>query len=367
MCCISKAFGRYNPLDVDRKNKRMVKAPNAITDRFNLLYIESPVGSGYSVATKETMVPSYKVLGENAIEVFRAVMEVHQPLKNAKWFFNGESFCGLQLPTIASAFIDAFPGQYKGAVLETCVLGPEQVSGYDYQMQILDDHKVWNGCCHRCYCNYCMCYGLCCMKMGVIDFATFENYWFLPFLWPCGKMTRTESEYDEDCEQWVQKTHMRFAPTNLSHHDACDDALECRTDIGWFVRSKVFANAIGAKKEVKEISDDSFVNIMSKDPKYTSAPCINKMLAVEDSTLLILTGSGDLIVPTPGIEAVVNKLDVAQKSGFAGNTWTKAEDHEWKKSANLEMRKVYGVGHLIFVDDPALHERMVVEYLDGAM
>jgi hypothetical protein len=58
---------------------------------------------------------------------------------------------------------------------------------------------------------------------------------------------------------------------------------------------------------------------------------------------------------------------VAKGTGFETATWTKEDDHEWKKTKNLEMKKLYGIGHLIFVDDAKLHEKFVVQYLDNAM
>ena len=44
MCVVSKAFGRYNPLDVSRKDKKLFRNENSIIDRFQLLYIECPIG-----------------------------------------------------------------------------------------------------------------------------------------------------------------------------------------------------------------------------------------------------------------------------------------------------------------------------------
>jgi hypothetical protein len=303
MCCISKAFGRYNPLDIDPKTRKFVKNDDSIIDRFSLLYLECPVGSGFSIATKETMVSTYAHLGENAMECIEYVMESHPQARETKWFFNGESFCGLSVPQIACHFIDAYPGLYKGAVLETCVLSPKQTQGYDYQLAILDEHKIWNGCCHRCYCSYCMCMGLCCWKMGCMDFSSFENCWFMPFMWPFGKFSKVEAEWDDDSECYVKKTRFRYAPTNLSHHDACTDALECRTEIAWMIKSKPFQKLIGSKKVVNAIADGEFVHIMEKDENHCSDVNLNKMLAVPDSSVLVMTGSGDLIVPSPGVEA----------------------------------------------------------------
>lgn len=100
-------------------------------------------------------------------------------------------------------------------------------------------------------------------------------------------MTRGDTEWDEDCEQYVKKNKFKYAPTNLNLHDGCDDTFSCRPDICWLIKSKAFGKAIGSKKAITDVADEEFVNIMSKDLGYTSVPCLEKMLAVQDSTMLI--------------------------------------------------------------------------------
>lgn len=271
------------------------------------------------------------------------------------------------MPTIASHFIDAFPGQFKGAIVECCVLSGDQTRGYDNQVALLDEHKVWNGGCHRCCCICCMAMGLCYFKCGCLDFEGFENYWFLPFAWPCRKYIKDDVEFDEDAECFVKKSKFAFAPTNLQAHDVFDDTLECRPDIAFVIKSKKFHEIIGAKRTVKEISDMEVVNIMQKDPMYGSSKCLDKMLAVEGASILFMAGCGDLIVPPNSIEKIINELEWSKKIKFDQAKWNRADTHDWKKEGNMEMRRVYGAGHLIFVDDPKIHHQFVVEYLDKAM
>jgi len=138
MCVVTKAFGRYNPLKVSRSDFSLLKTSEEedITDRYHLLYIESPVGSGFSICTKTSKVQNFKTLASNAVEVMEAVFEKYPEMKQSQYFFNGESFCGMQLPHVAVAFKEQLGLDYKGMILETCVTHPDQVTGTELQFAL---------------------------------------------------------------------------------------------------------------------------------------------------------------------------------------------------------------------------------------
>jgi carboxypeptidase C (cathepsin A) len=71
---LTKVFGRYNPLDIDKKTRKLIKNPNSITEKYNLLYIESPVGNGFSVDFPETKVRDFSTLGKNFCEVVKGIL-----------------------------------------------------------------------------------------------------------------------------------------------------------------------------------------------------------------------------------------------------------------------------------------------------
>ena len=113
----TKIFNRYNPLRINIEERCLEQNPDSITDRYHLIYLDAPVGAGFSTCLPETKVPSYKILGENACEVFEEIFKKHPALATADFFFNGESFSGLSLPAITHALISAFSIKFKGAIL----------------------------------------------------------------------------------------------------------------------------------------------------------------------------------------------------------------------------------------------------------
>jgi carboxypeptidase C (cathepsin A) len=74
MCAMSKILGYFNPLDILPGTNTLVRNKDSITDRCNLLYLECPTGSGFSVASKGNEVRSFDVIGLNAQEVVEEVL-----------------------------------------------------------------------------------------------------------------------------------------------------------------------------------------------------------------------------------------------------------------------------------------------------
>jgi len=135
MCCMSKALGRHNPYKVNREKQSLEKNENDITDRYHLLYIESPVGSGFSYCNEKTKVKTFKEIGENAVDIFTHLIKKHPNLKNCPWWFNGESFCGLQLPVVACAAANDLKLKVQGVILECCVIDNVQIKSYNFQCE----------------------------------------------------------------------------------------------------------------------------------------------------------------------------------------------------------------------------------------
>ena len=68
-CVLIKAFGGFNPLSVDLETMSFKKNENPITKKVNLLYIESPVGAGFSVTTIQTSARSFVEMAETVTEI----------------------------------------------------------------------------------------------------------------------------------------------------------------------------------------------------------------------------------------------------------------------------------------------------------
>ena len=56
---------------------------------------------------------------------------------------------------------------------------------------------------------------------------------------------------------------------------------------------------------------------------------------------------------------------IPNKDKFITKKWEEKEKYYTKKSENFEWRRLFGLGHLIFVQNPKLHEELIVEFLQN--
>lgn len=191
---MTKVFGRYNPLDIDKRTRSLVRNPNAITGRYNLLYIESPIGNGFSIDSPETKVKNFETLGKNFCEVVKGILghesssgeKKYSHLKDNQWFFNGENFCGLQIPTIVYHL-----GQdpelrlnCKGVILESPIFNQNQYCTFTHQEMALDKHNAWSGCCNELCSNCLFRCGGCLGHCGCLSLSSWRRWLRIPFkLW----------------------------------------------------------------------------------------------------------------------------------------------------------------------------------------
>lgn len=369
MCVLSKAFGRFNPLDIDKQNHCLFKNNNAITNRYHLIYVESPIGSGFSYCSDKTKVKNYEVLADNAAETLEFIFKKHSilNLREREFFFNGETFCGLQLPKIISEVRDQCKIKVSGVILETPLFDPKQFNSYHHHSNFLNELKLWNNNCQKCTSLSCMCYGLCLKKSGLIKSRTWESCFFMPWVCSCSKNSWSIKEYTEDPfsnGQLKEKEKFLYNPLNLLQPTLAEN-VRCRVEIEYLITSKMFANLVGAKKVVPGVSDASSICIMDTSPKFSSNSLVNDLLDSGMSVLLI-TGEGDYLVPFEGIQQQVrDNWNIFEKEKFFHKSWVLHEDKwQYKRSKNFEWRRVYGSGNQIFVDNPKVHEEIVVGWLD---
>jgi len=381
ICVMSKTFGRFNPLLINEEEKCLEHNPASITDDYHIIYIECPVGSGFSIAYKENMVLDYATLGLNAVELFEDVFRKNPYLAKADFFFNGESFCGLSLPQTVQALRRDLKISLKGVVLEchVCNLVEQQCSG-KYQLAQLEQYKLWNNGCHKCCCHFCVGYAACCYSMGCIGFGLMEVAYYLPWMCPGGSWMSSRPAKCRLSDEVKDTEFVKNGLTNLTKQDPNDDT-KMRTEdackgislaVETLVTTKKFAEMIGAKKSVTTCGGGAAtIDIIDHDLK-TNSNDIQAGWITEGISFLINTGEGDYIVPWKSVYDQLEKhWTFAGKKEFLQQEWElheqKLEDptfYQSKKVGSFEWRRIAGSGHLIFDDFPEFHGRYIREFMD---
>lgn len=117
-------FYEHGPFSINSDYKTLSVRDARWNKQANTLYIESPVGVGFSYSTsKNYIVNDDRTANENraAVENF---YKNYPEFKNNKFFITGESYAGIYVPTLAEAILNGEKdGSYTGAKLTGIAVG----------------------------------------------------------------------------------------------------------------------------------------------------------------------------------------------------------------------------------------------------
>lgn len=118
-------FYEHGPFEIDRHdNTKLVERPHRWNLLVNMLFIEAPVGVGFSYSTTNNYVcDDDRTANENraAVEDF---FNLFPEYKNNQLFITGESYAGVYVPTLAEAIVNGQKdGTYTGAKLTGIAVG----------------------------------------------------------------------------------------------------------------------------------------------------------------------------------------------------------------------------------------------------
>eukprot|EP01062_Namystynia_karyoxenos_P082487 TRINITY_DN9302_c0_g1_i1.p1 TRINITY_DN9302_c0_g1~~TRINITY_DN9302_c0_g1_i1.p1 ORF type:complete len:495 (+),score=208.67 TRINITY_DN9302_c0_g1_i1:81-1487(+) len=105
---------------------KLVENPAAWNKMANMLYLEAPVGVGFSYSDDPST--DYKqdddMSSQDNLHAVMAFFELFPELKKHKFFLTGESYAGIYVPTLAEAILWAVGnGTYTGAPLQGIAVG----------------------------------------------------------------------------------------------------------------------------------------------------------------------------------------------------------------------------------------------------
>lgn len=118
-------FYEHGPFEVDPNDySRLVERDHRWNKDVNMLYIESPVGVGFSYSDSN----NYKCTDDRTATesklALEAFYEMFPEYKSNKFFITGESYGGIYVPTLAEAILNAeLDGTYTGAHLNGIAVG----------------------------------------------------------------------------------------------------------------------------------------------------------------------------------------------------------------------------------------------------
>jgi len=146
---LTKAFISDSPLLVNLKERRLELNPNSLSKNYNLIFLESPIGSGYSSSTEKSCAKTYKQLGCHICWLFEDIFSKFPNMLENKMFFNGESYCGVQQLVAIRSLLDRFHINLGGVIIESPYFSGNMTKDHWEKMRYLDLHGIWKNKCHK--------------------------------------------------------------------------------------------------------------------------------------------------------------------------------------------------------------------------
>uniref|UniRef100_A0A0M3HXY4 Carboxypeptidase n=1 Tax=Ascaris lumbricoides TaxID=6252 RepID=A0A0M3HXY4_ASCLU len=140
---IGGAFEELGPFYVNRDSRSLYENPYAWNKAANILFLESPVGVGFSYITTD---PNGFVVGDDAVAAvnYHAMNDfftrVHPKYQNRTFFITGESYAGVYLPTLARLLVR---GIYNGTFINPNFQGVAIGNGYLSEETQRNSYVLW--------------------------------------------------------------------------------------------------------------------------------------------------------------------------------------------------------------------------------
>jgi hypothetical protein len=363
-CVLNKAFGGYNPLHIDSKRSCLKINPDSAISKYNLLYIESPIGSGYSKTTSKAQIKDYSALVDAIEEVFVYLRLKHPRSKNLDVYCIGDGFCGLQLPAIAWHLKVKMALNVQGIILENPLLHPDQLSSVKIHTQHMEQNGLWKGGCEKGVCNMALGIGSGCHSIGLIPTKTWRrSCLLLPWTWR--NLFKPQKKSKKHKEPTPNNFHESDSQGFLESMTTFTDATHSsRQEIFNFVDCKKFREIIGARKSLADDSDSNHVDIIKYCYKFSSCQMLSWLIQA-GVNLCLITGDKDYNYPFNGVESAFSKCTFDSAQEFKNLEWTENFDGTFsKRLGNVRWVRNTNGGHFMYGDLEKWFNGLVLDIFD---
>ena len=313
---LPKAFGcNINPQDIAQDGKTLIKTENQILKDTNLIYIEAPIGAGYSqVNTKNDRNKDFGQVAECVIQVLKKIMSDNKDLEKLDWYFNGEGFSGVMMPFIMWHARNLLNLKVKAMILECPFLDPLQYWSNAHTRQLyIDSGKVYKGCCHNCSCScYMGCANLC-FKMRCVGPKKFQDCHTLPWKWwGMSKTTVNQKTQEEEKTLMPNPENLLQKELNLTKNpkNPKNEFL-----FGEAFKEMILSSTKTCKKNPKPYTDYCMSDIWKMSGKVGSR-LICGYAVKAGIQVVIISGDQDPIMPWKGQQEVIDIWDWCGSTDF---------------------------------------------------
>lgn len=351
----SSMFGLFNENGpyVFKKDK-LKKRRHSWTDFFNVLYIDNPVGTGFSFAdSSEAHSVNQSMVGEDLHEALRQFLLLFPQMQKNKLILSGESYAGKYVPTLAYTILMKNTTRPKiniyGLFIGNPMINPEDMLPH--------------------YSSYLSAHGLLDEK-GTETLRKREEL-ILSHIYAKHWVEAAELFEDTFFDGFTKKVTTFEELTGIrNHYNLMKDNLH-------FPASWInFLNKNSTKRELHVRDDVNFVDFNMAVYKRMKPDIMKSMkpqfgIVMENSRVLIYSGQSDVICP------YYLQLQVSKNLDWSGNwdynqalrqplRWKKYLSGYYKTAKRYTEVMIRNAGHFVPTDRPQWALGLLQKFVDGS-
>lgn len=326
-------------------NGEAVSNPNSWSNKANLLFIDQPIGTGFSKGSIFNMPKNEEKVREQFGIFIKKFYKLYPELKNRKLYITGESYAGHYIPFIADFLIEEESFKTEGITLSGVAIGNGWVMPYDqysgYPSFAYNNELI----------NIIGKYAL----EGGFELCKLLVKYQIPVLnqYVCNILTQSVLGLP---------TAPRFNIYDIRRK--CDFPPLCYD----FSQLDVFLNREDVQEELgvpgrKWQSCNMEVHLaLFNDFEVNAAPKVSNLLN-KGVQVLVYNGDKDYICNWEGSQVWVNNLEWYHTADFVQTQMTKIEGGEIKNFENFTFFRIYDAGHMVPMDQPEVGLRMINKFI----
>ncbi|KAL1497428.1 hypothetical protein ABEB36_008403 [Hypothenemus hampei] len=342
---ISSVFGLFTetgPFVVE--NGELELREYAWNKHFSVLYIDQPVGTGFSFSTKGQFLSDQTQVGEHLYSALTQFFTVFPELQQNEFYISGESYAGKYIPAIAYRIHQNNPTaslkiNLQGLSIGNGLTDPKHQFGYGhllYELGLIDSNGLTDS------------YEI---EDFIVSFIDEGNYLQASSLW-------------EDLLAVIY-----YEKTGLENiYNFVVDVDERPNEWETFITQSYVRQAIHVGNQTFSVESEEVFDWLFPDITVSVAPWMSELLS--HYRVLIYNGQLDILVGYVLTENYLRKLDFS-----ASSEYSRAERKVWllnnrvagyvKTAGNLTEVMVRNAGHRVIADQPINAFNLIYNFVNG--